>query len=467
VTETGSAGPPAAHDSDGHRGLPGRLLAAARGAGWGFADQALSSATNFALGVIVARAMGPADFGAFSLVFAVFLFALNVSRALTSLPLSIRFSGVADADWRWGTGRAAGLAVLSGIAVAVICVAAGLVAGGALEEGFLAMAVVLPGLMLQDLWRFAFFARADGRAAFLNDLVWTILQLPVFAWLVVAGTLSVGVPILAWGLSALGAALFGIWQAGSGVRVRGIGEWWRSQQDVAPRFAGEQLASRSGDVVRPYAITAVAGLSVVGAIRASQLLLGPFNVVLQGATIVALPSGARMLRQSAAELRRLAILLTLGLAGVALALGLPVLLLPDDLGRLVLGANWDVARPILPATIAWVVATGASTGPTVGIRVLAAVHRSFKTRLLLTVIGVVAATLGAAWGGAVGSATALALATWLGTIAWWWQFLAALGEYEPDAGEALEVGRRAPAASFARPVPGVTGGSGPDGADGG
>jgi hypothetical protein len=35
--------------------------------GWGIADQAVSSITNFALGIVVARSLGAADFGASSL----------------------------------------------------------------------------------------------------------------------------------------------------------------------------------------------------------------------------------------------------------------------------------------------------------------------------------------------------------------------------------------------------------------
>ena len=51
----------------------------ARRAGWGVADQALSSLTNFAVGVFVARQLGPTEFGAFSLAFATYLLALNAS----------------------------------------------------------------------------------------------------------------------------------------------------------------------------------------------------------------------------------------------------------------------------------------------------------------------------------------------------------------------------------------------------
>ena len=34
--------------------------------------------------------------------------------------------------------------------------------------------LTLPGLLLQDSWRFAFFALGRGSQAFLNDLVWAV-----------------------------------------------------------------------------------------------------------------------------------------------------------------------------------------------------------------------------------------------------------------------------------------------------
>ena len=48
--------------------------------GWGVADQAMCSLTNFLLSVYVARSLGAAQFGAFSLAYVTYGFAINVSR---------------------------------------------------------------------------------------------------------------------------------------------------------------------------------------------------------------------------------------------------------------------------------------------------------------------------------------------------------------------------------------------------
>ena len=56
-----------------------RPVALLHRAGWGIAVN-LSSLTNFALGVVVARAVGPAGFGAFTIVFTAYTLALGLSE---------------------------------------------------------------------------------------------------------------------------------------------------------------------------------------------------------------------------------------------------------------------------------------------------------------------------------------------------------------------------------------------------
>ncbi|MPZ81053.1 MAG: hypothetical protein GEV28_11920, partial [Actinophytocola sp.] len=78
------------------RGLAGRLS-------WGLADQAVSSLTNFVVGVFVARELGVTAFGVFSLAWVTYGVLLNVSRGLATDPLVVRFSGVAADLWRAAT----------------------------------------------------------------------------------------------------------------------------------------------------------------------------------------------------------------------------------------------------------------------------------------------------------------------------------------------------------------------------
>ena len=67
---------------------------AVRRMGWGLADQIVSSLTNFAISIYVVHSLGAVQFGAFSLAYVTYGFALNASRGLATDPLMVRFSGI-------------------------------------------------------------------------------------------------------------------------------------------------------------------------------------------------------------------------------------------------------------------------------------------------------------------------------------------------------------------------------------
>jgi hypothetical protein len=77
-----------------------------------------------------------------------------------------------------------------------------------------AFAVTMPGLLLQDAWRWAFFVVGEGRRAFLNDLAWLLAMGAFFGGLYLTGSQSVTTLTLAWGLAATVAAVVGRFQAG-------------------------------------------------------------------------------------------------------------------------------------------------------------------------------------------------------------------------------------------------------------
>ena len=82
---------------------------------WGIADQGMSSLTNFLLSAFVARSLGAAQFGAFSLAYVTYGFAINASRGLAVEPLLIRFSGAHLPTWRRATADATGTALVVGL----------------------------------------------------------------------------------------------------------------------------------------------------------------------------------------------------------------------------------------------------------------------------------------------------------------------------------------------------------------
>lgn len=403
-------------------GVPHAVRAAAGRLSWGLADQAVSSMTNFVVGAVVARSLGATGFGIFTLAWVTYTVILNLSRGLATDPLVVRFSGVATETWRVAVARSSGTALMVGLVTGGASILAGAAVGGQVGAAFVALGVVLPALLVQDSWRFAFFAAGDGRKALANDMVWAAALVPA---MILAANGRVFDFVLAWGLAGAVAATYGLVQTRLLPQPGGVRAWFRQQRDLGVRYLAENVSNSGGAQLRMYGLGAIAGIADVGAVRGAQLLLGPFLAVLMGLSMVAVPEAARILRRSRRRLPQFCFLLGWAQAGTALAWGLALLfLLPDAVGQFVLGAVWpSAAALILPTTLA-VMAAGLSTGATVGLRALGASRRSLFAQLVTSAGYVAGGLVGAAIAGGLGSTWGVALGTLLGAAVWWWQLRA-------------------------------------------
>ncbi|MGH3834149.1 MAG: hypothetical protein ACRDSF_00375 [Pseudonocardiaceae bacterium] len=405
------------------------VRASARRLSWGLADQAVSSMTNFTVGIFVARSLGATAFGIFSLAWVTYGVVLNVSRGLATDPLVVRFSGVPTASWRAAVSRMSGTALLVGLVAGAASLLLGAALGGPFGAAFVALGLVLPALLLQDSWRFAFFAAGQGRKAFTNDIVWAATLVP--ALIVAAEGGSVFRFVLAWGLSGAVAAVYGCVQTRLLPRPTGARMWFHQQRDLGPRYLVENVSISGASQLRMYGLGAIAGLADVGTVRGAELLLGPFLAVLMGLSLVAVPEAARVLRRSRRRLPLFCLLLGGAQALTALGWGLALLfLLPDGIGQYVLGPVWEPASAlILPATLSAMNASF-STGAAAGLRALGAARRSLRAQLLAAAAYVIGGLAGAAVAGALGSSWGVALATLIGAAVWWWQLRAGLRELD-------------------------------------
>lgn len=401
-----------------------RPLALVRRAGWGVADQVLSSLTNFGLSVVVARAVGTVGFGSFTLIFTAFTTALGISRAATSEPLMVHFSATPPGRWRVGTARATGASLVIGVLLGLCCVAAGGIAGGLLARPFVALGLTLPGLLLQDCWRYAFFARDRGFSAFANDLVCALVLLPVLVVLFRHEQASqTWLAVVAWGGAANIAALFGVYQAGLMPAPSRSLRWLKQEGSLISRFLGEFGAIGGAGQLVVYVVGAVAGLAALGGFRAAYLLFGPIQVLYLGLTAVAVPELVRARETSG--MRRL--LWTSRLMSLALVAGIVIwggviLALPDSLGAALLGPVWSPARLLAGAVMAGWVGTGLIAGAAAGLRSLAAAREGLRVRLIGSALAVTGGVTGALVDGARGTICGLALAAWIEACVWWWQY---------------------------------------------
>jgi len=403
----------------------------ARRLGWGIADQAVSSVTNFAVVFLVARSLGAIQFGAFSLAYVAYGFALNLSRGLASYPLQVRYSGAEIGKWRKAVGESSGTALVTGVATGIIVLAVAAELNGSSRSAFTALGLTLPGLLLQDSWRYAFFVLGRGSQAFLNDLVWAAVQIPaMYLVLRTPRYHHVFWFVVAWGGAAAVASAVGPLQAKVLPNLAGVRRWMTRNLDLGARYAASNLVSSIATQARSSVIAGVLGLAVVGYVQAAGTLMGPFMVVFYGIGLVTVPEAVRVLHRSPRRLPLFCVTVAVGLGAAALAWGgLLLLALPHGLGNLMLGSIW---RPtyvlVLPQTLA-IVGQAFSSGAATGLGALGAANRALRAAVIASIAFLICGVLGPVLGGAIGTMIGAMISAWIGAIAFWWELRRATREH--------------------------------------
>jgi O-antigen/teichoic acid export membrane protein len=386
----------------------------------------MSTLTNFLLSIYVARTLGAAEFGAFSLAYLTYGFAINASRGLSIEPLLIRFSGTDVPTWRRATAGCSGTSLLVGMAAGLCALTAGLV-GGPTGLAFLGLGLTFPGLLLQDSWRYSFFALGRGHHAFINDSIWAAVQIPAFVLLKMSGHANVFWFVVAWGLAANVAAIIGALQARVMPNLATAVRWLIQHRDLGPRYLLENTGGNASDTLRSYSVSYVLGLTAVGYVQAANVLMGPFKIIYFGMGMITIPEGARLLRESPRRLPLFCAAVSAGLVVLALTWTVALLVaLPRGLGYMVLGDLWRPAYPlVLPAALA-IMAMCATTGAGIGLHSLGAARRSLRAVLISSALIVAGALGGAVSDGTIGTMRYAAAASWIGTLVCWWELRQAL-----------------------------------------
>ena len=401
-----------------------------RRVGWGVADQGVSSLANFVLGIVVARELGPTGFGAFALAFATFAFVISAARGPSTDPLMVRHSGPVSAAWRRAVGAASGTSVVFGTVTGVSCVAVGLALPANVGLGFVGLGMWLPGILLQDSYRFAFFSCGQAHRAFVNDLAWGAIQVIGVLALVSRDLLSPFSAMFVFGLTGTLAGGLGWWQSKVAPDPRRFRVWLVENKALGGRYLIENVALGGARQLRLVAVGLIAGLSAVGYIRAAEMLVGPFFILLAGVSQVSVPEAQQVLASRRHSLTRFCA----GLAAIqAVVVGVwgavALMVLPMGLGHRVLDQLWGPVQDLLVPTLLTLMLLCVQNSWQSGLRALGAARRSLAAQLASGGLVLVLGVLGAYMGGALGSTWGLVAATLLGLLMWFWQLRLAMQEH--------------------------------------
>ncbi len=385
------------------------------------ADQGVSSLSNVVVSIIAARSLSADGFGAFSAAMVAFMLVQGVCRAVIGEPLLSRYSS-SDATVRSAlVSDIIGGALVTSLAGSLVVGVAGLAVGGTVGPALLAVALVVPLVTVQDTWRYVFMIDRAG-AALAVDVVWLVSVCAVLP--MAPGGAGPAWFLGAWGVTAGLGALVGLLFVAGTLSVPHPTRWLYANRDMSSRFLGEFVTGQSIGQVVLIALSAISGLSVIGAVRATQVFYGPLNTVHQGIYLALVPEGAQA--ASPARLRRLMVKASVLLMAVAVVWMCIGLTLPDAWGSWLFRDTWGLADDLmLPMGLA-MIAGSASTGGFAGVRALGAARESLRARLLTLGPQLALPLAGAAMAAGTGFAVGFGLANAASAVIWWSAFGAAL-----------------------------------------
>ncbi|SDS94601.1 MATE family efflux transporter [Microlunatus soli] len=381
--------------------LSNRLI---RRVSWNLVDQALSAASNFALAVVIARSVSASEFGAFSIAFMIYGIAVAATKSVVGQPLQMRYSSATPHVQHHEIGRATGFVLAASIMVGVIAAGLGLVVGGAVGSSMLALAVVMPFLLVQDSCRMAMFTIGRPAWAAAIDAVWAIAQFALIAVILITGADLVWLLILAWGVAAgvsagIGAIL---------LRLRPmIGQaisWLRAQRHLVRYLFGEYLLGLGAAQFGLVLVGVVAAADAVGSLRAAQVLLGPLGIVASAVFQFAVPEMASRPQMSRRRRTAFGLTISAALGLVTICYVALLLVLPDRAGLALFGDSWAGAAAILVPMGLASLASSQANGPAGVLYAMGRAQWTFRINLvkgpILLVLLIICAGLWAATGAA-------------------------------------------------------------------
>ena len=307
-----------------------------------FADQGVSSISNFIAVAVAANVATAHEFGQFSLAYAGLLLFLGGQRALVGETLLVRYSRTGQLTPSTAS-ASLGATALVAVPAAVLLLPGALIAGPGDAYLWLMMALVSPFVLLQDSVRYLFICQGRPARALFIDSVWALGSITAMLLAARSGS-GLETVVMWWGLGAAVALVLGLVLARSGPRPVAGGRWLWENRDFAFRYLAEFATLNASSFAVLYILVFPLGAVGVGALRAAQLLFSPLNTVFGAIKTAVIPELVRT--RGTPAFRRTLMETLLVVSVLSVGWGTAVLLLPATAGELVLGETWHNAAEL-------------------------------------------------------------------------------------------------------------------------
>ena len=313
-----------------------RAIVSGRGASLSFVDQAIVSGGSFLSGIVVARALGPLDFGVYVIATMIILEAASLQNALTLQPMIV--NGASLSERAFARFFRAHVVLQAGmIAAAAAVVLAIALIWEPLRPVAIPLVLASSAWQAQELCRRALYTRGRMAAAAINNFVSFDVQavaLIVLAW---AGGMSIESVLWTVAATSLLGVLVGFWQLRGyvGGERDDVRETARETLRLGRWIAGSYSLSAATMGAYPALIAMVSTLKNTAGLGIIRQVVGPVHLLTKPLENYFLPSAARALHQGGTpaltrELWR------------ATQLSAPIFLV--YLGVVLVGGEWIVGR---------------------------------------------------------------------------------------------------------------------------
>ena len=364
----------------------------------------LSSITNFALAIAIARAGTVQDVANFAIGFSGFVIVSGLSRSLIGEPSSARLLSLKEL-------RAGGKQVSAyGILLAAILGIIGVLTG---QLYLLAVGVFSHAIAMYDY----------------SKLVSTVFGKPYIATtLEIVRTILIVASVFVPSLNQSPMRLFLFWLVITGLigtvgiliqHIKLLPSFYHSEisHRESISYAFDYILGSVTTQITTFALGAFASPAVNASIRGAGTLFGPITMIATSVRALVLPFLSRGLRSGSKLSPSVNVSATLAIAAVPLLV--IVNLIPAQWGQALLGETWVVSKAVLPILSIEVVTTMLTTIPFAGHRSLGAHKRVFNIRLVLAVLRLVVVIVAGVYGGHIWAAIAMVFTSALGLVVWW------------------------------------------------
>lgn len=374
-----------------------------------FADQLTYSMCNFVCTIVAARSLSVDEFGKYVLIFTALILIVGLQRAAFLEPLMV-VVGNSSAQYKLIV-RAARLVGLFGLSIAVLSIFVVLVSSHSAMSFLFLLAI---GPFIQDGTRYILYVTRGPSQMLASDLVSCVAQLTLLILLSLTGNVSYEAYILAWCLGAfVGPMCFG--------RLVFRSVWNPDNEDDRSQYRSMHfpfgfdyllgVISLQGTLL---AASAAVGVQAAAALRGADALLGPFRIALQALPPVLLRRWSSNNSQKSSF--RPVMLGSFMIVVIVAPLALLIRWIPGELGEMVLGASWTVAKPIVPLVLISLAPITLSYLSSIAIKAAGRGAVLVRCRLITLPITLSCGVGGALLAGAIGAAAGALLGSCIAAI---------------------------------------------------